>query len=142
MGKLTGDLSDEPDSGYPYICPKCGRPFKTLIPLEVHLESFDHNNPPEGYDPCDMDWKPKKRKERLKELEEKERNESGSDVPTTSTPGRQGGPGRGHTTPGSRRGTPGSRRGRSYFGSHRKRKVRKIDIHSQHAPIRDDSSQT
>ena len=84
--------------GYPFECPKCGRPYRQLIPLEVHLDSFDHNNPPEDYDPADMEWKPKKRKERLKELEERDRNnESAAEgekenagQPGTHTPARTG----------------------------------------------------
>ena len=103
--------------------------------LEVHLDSFDHNNPPDDYDPCDLrefilpvflltkivDWKPKKRVERLKDELERESRDSGSETgnngPSTPkqnarTPGR--GPGshkRRKTTPWSRKRKANFRRG-------------------------------
>ena len=104
---------------YPYHCPKCGRQYKTTISLEVHLGTFDHDNPPEDYDPSNPEWKPKKREDRLKELEKKS-SEAGS-APASPRPMET--PVRATTTPKGRTPgrTPGSRSRK--FGSNRKRRV-------------------
>ena len=114
-----------------FNCPKCGRPYKSIISLEVHLNTFNHDNPPEDYDPTDMEWKPKKRKERLKEIEEKEQRDSENDsgpAGGNSTPLRNSKP---PGTPVSeKRKTPGRKKyGSATFGSHRKRKV--ISLYSK-----------
>ena len=61
------DANLEGNNKYNYTCPKCGKQFKSILSLEIHLDTFSHDDPPEDYDPANPEWKPKKRDERLKE---------------------------------------------------------------------------
>lgn len=130
-------LPEDDDSGrpYPYHCPKCGRQYKTHLSLEVHMGTFNHDNPPEDYDPSNPEWKPKKREDRLKELEKKSATDSAPGSPqvvpsSTETPSRNmssssssatAAASTPKTTGRTPHRTPGSRK--RTFGSNRKRRV-------------------